>query len=252
MLLSTHMTENQQNPTLILGPTSTGQVLYFFSARHGNDPADVQFGQLRQLWEKFLSSAKNDRLVFTESAVREVPAGYEDAIKQRGEVGATQWLAKEVGVTAVCPEPDDIEQRKSLCADFSPQAVAYALIAQNLAAWFRHTHDFTFPEAIERSIKRETKFSDIYGFTPDVAWFQDQHRKLFGEQALEDKAFLDSISDPRKSSTLVNQIVAGRTKMRNEYVRERISGAWKLGKSIFMVYGKGHLAMLESELKKLI
>lgn len=242
----------QKNPELKLGPTSRGQILYFFGARHGNDPADAQFIQLKQLWNDFLNTVKDERIVCTEAAIREVPEIFEDAIKQRGEVGATQWLAKEAGVTVMCPEPDDVEQRKALCASFDAQAVAYALIAQNLAAWFRHVHDFAFSEAIERSVKRETKFADIYGFTPDGAWFQKKHRALFGERVLEDKAFLDSIADPRKSNTLVNQIVSGRTKMRNEYVRACIADAWKSGKSIFIVYGKGHLAVLESELRELV
>lgn len=247
------MPEHQQsNPTLKLGPNSNGQILYFFGARHGNDPTDAQFSQLKELWSDFLNVAKGERITFTEAAIREVPVTFEDAIKQRGEVGAAQWLSKQAGVTAMCPEPDDTEQREALCADFSPQAVAYALIAQNLAAWFRHAHDFPFSEAIERSVKRETKFSDIYGFSPDVVWFQEQHRKLFGDQQPEDKTFLDSIADPRKNDTLVNQIVSGRTKMRNEYVRARIAEAWKSGKSIFIVYGKGHLVVLEAELKALV
>ena len=247
------MSDNiQQNPELILGPTQRGQVLYFFGSRHGNDPADTQFIQLKQLWNDFLNTAKEERIIFTESAIREVPEIFEDAIRQRGEVGAMQWLAKEADVAVACPEPDDVEQRKTLCASFDSQAVVYALIAQNLAAWFRHARDFAFPEAIERSVKRETKFVDIYGFTPDVTWLQEQHRALFGDQVLENKAFLDSISDPRKSDTLVNQIVSGRTKMRNEYVRARIGDAWKSGKSIFIVYGKGHLAVLESELRELV
>lgn len=246
------MIEITRNPILKVGPNTLGQILFFFGARHTNDPTDAQFDQLRRQWDEFMSSSKGERMMFTEGPIRDVPEKYEDAIEKRGEVGAAQWLAKEADVTAIYPEPDETQQRKTLCASYSPQDVAYTLIVQNLAGWFRHSHDATFIEAVERSVNREAKFADIYDFTPDVAWFRKKHTELFGNQKLENKDFLDSIADPRKNNTLVNQIVAERTKMRNNYILERITETWNTGKSVFIVYGKGHLAILEPALKKLV
>jgi len=238
---------------LKLGPTLNSQILYLFGANHSNNPNDSQFTQLQQLWNEFLSVVDNDKIVFTEGAIREVPTNYEEAIRQRGEVGATQWLAKKSEILAIYPEPDESEQRKKLCSIFDPQTVAYALITQNLAAWFRQTtHQSDFTEATERSVKREARFAEIFGFTPSTSWLHDQHKKLFGNQRLEDQDFLDKISDPRKNDTPINAIVAGRTKIRNEYIHNCIVEIWKSGKNIFMVYGKGHFVVLEPILKKMV
>lgn len=241
------------NPILKLSPTPNGHILYFFGARHANDPTDPQFDVLKSLWDEFISRTDTQRIVFVESVVREAPKQFTDAIVQRGEVGATLWLAHRDSVVAVCPEPDDSEQRRVLCAQFDPRDVAYTLIAQNLTSWGRRkVQTFDFKEAVERSLSREAKFADIYSFTPDATWFQEQHRKLFGEQPLEDKGFLDTISDPRRKDTLVNVIVAARSLMRNEYIAKRFSEAWNDGKNIFIVYGNGHLPVLETALHAMV
>lgn len=238
---------------LKLGPISNDQILYLFGARHSNNPTDSQFIQLQQLWAEFINVTKDNQIVFTEGAIREVPTSFEESIQQRGEVGATQWLAKKSNILVICPEPDETEQRKALCTIFDPQTVAYTLIAQNLSAWFRQTiHKSDFPEAINRSLNHEIKFAKVFGFIPNTSWLHDQHIKLFGDQQLEDKNFLDSISDPRKNDTLINIIVASRTKMRNEYVQKRIFEEWKSGKSIFITYGKGHFVVLEPILKNMV
>lgn len=247
------MPENQQNPTIKLGSNANGQILYFFGAFHGNDPISQQFTGLENIWGEFIANPGEKRIAVVESAVRDVPEQLADAIIQRGEVGATLWLAQRDGVPALCFEPDDAEQRRLLCEKFNPRDVAYTLIAQNLTSWGRRkVKTFDFAEAVRRSISREAKFDELYGFTPDDAWFQNQHRKLFGEQPLEDEKFLDTISDPRRNDTLVNTIVAARSRMRNDYIAKQFSKAWGEGKSIFIVYGKDHLPVLEPALRAMV
>ena len=250
--INTPMSEKpQENSIFRFGPNPAGQVLYFFGAIHTNNPTDVQFNRLKQSWNEFGDIVKGERVVFTEGVIRAISSSYEDSIQQYGEAGAAQWLAREAGVVVTCTEPSNENQRKVLCASFSPQVVAYTMIAQHLAVWYRQTRQLDFSEAMNWSVSREAKFAGIYSFTPTVIWFHNQHIKLFGKQKLEDKDFLNLISDPRKSDTLVNTIVAFRTKIRNEYLLSVINEAWKSGKSIFIVYGKGHLAALEQELQKL-
>lgn len=243
---------SQENPMLKLGPNPNGQVLYFFGARHTNDSKDEQFAYIQNFFEEFLSVAKGTKIMFVEGVTRKIPQEYNEAINQYGESGAVQWLAREVNINVIRPEPSDDEQRGLLCASFNHQIVAYSIIIQNLTGWFRHISQISFNEAIIRVLNREAKFSNIYGFVPDKLWFDDQHKKLFGEQRLEDKNFLDSVSDPRRGDTLVNSIIAFRTKIRNQYLLSAINEAWKSGKSIFIVYGSGHLVALKPELQKLI
>ena len=244
--------QSQENPLLRVGPNFASRIIYFFGARHTNDPTDVQFDLLKRFFGEFLNVAKGDKIVFIEGAIREISQNYEEAIRQYGESGATQWLAREASIDVIHPEPNDEEQRKLLCVSFDPQVVAYTMIMQNLAGWFRHKSQTTFEEAVMRVLDREAKFSRIYGFTPDTTWFYDQHRRLFDEQQLEDKRFLDSISDPRKSDTVVNSVVEFRSRIRNEHILLEITRNWKADKSIFVVYGKGHLTTLGQALQKLV
>lgn len=243
---------SQENSVLKLGPNNSGQVLYFFGARHTNDPVDTQFSYLKKSFSEFMSIGKGERIVFVEGAIREVPQNYEEAILKHGEAGAIQQLAREVNIVANCPEPNDIEQRKSLCLLFDPQLVVYALIAQNLSGWFRSARQSSFEDAINRSLIREAKFSEVYGFLPDITWLNDQQKYLFGKQELEDKKFLDSISDPRKTGTQINNIIAARTGIRNDHLLTTIAEAWKSQKSIFIVYGKGHFTVLEQSLRDIV
>lgn len=241
----------QENPVLKFGPNSVGQVIYFFGARHTNNPADAQFNHLKQFLTEFIN-VSGERTILIEGNTGEIPQSYEEASHQYGEAGAVKWLAREANIEVIRPEPSDEKQRKLLCASFSPQLVAYTLIAQNLASWFRNQGQSNFAEAIDKSVRREAKFTDIYGFTPDTIWFKNQHEKLFGKQELEDKNFLNSISDPRRSGMVVNEVVSFRSKIRNEKILSAIDEYWKSGKSIFVVYGKGHLTTLEDKIKELV
>lgn len=193
-----------------------------------------------------------EKVALVEGATREMPKDYQETVRAYGEAGSLYWFAREAQIEVIRPEPNDEEQRKSLCASFPPDLVAYAVIIQNLAASFRHTDSINFNEVITRVLNRETKFSEIYGFLPDRPWFEGQHKKLFDEQKLEDKNFLDSIVDPRKDNTVINGVVALRSKLRNEYILSVIKKMWEARKNIFIVYGKGHLFSLEQPLKELV
>ncbi len=241
----------EDNPILKIGPNSNHQVLYFFGARHTNNNNDVQFGRLKKFWDEFLNNSSEERVAIIEGNVRDVPDNYEEAIKKYGESGAIFWLANKASIPVVCAEPSSSEQRKFLCSLFDPQLVAYALIVQNLGAWFRHVRDSTFSQAVERSIKREAEFTGIYEFIPDSNWLHDKHNELFDQQSLEDEKFLNSISDPRKDDTIINAIISNGTEMRNNHIKSVIVENWKDKKSIFIVYGKGHLSILRDSLKEL-
>jgi hypothetical protein len=241
----------KENPILKVRSRYENQILYFFGAYHTNNIDDPQFRELKNIWDEFMSVSRGERMVVVEGVVREISENYEEMIKRNGESGAVTWLAKQENIPTIRVEPSDIEQRKILCSLFESQVVAYALIVQNLAAWFRNYRDSSFSEAIERSVNKESEFASVYGFMPNTSWFHDKHRELFGQQELEDKVFLELISDPRRNVTIVNDVVSNRTQVRNSYIMSAITEAWKCQKSIFIVYGKGHFYALEKSLQNL-
>lgn len=244
--------KTDSQPILKLGPNSNGQILFFFGARHTNNPDDEQFKQLEVLFGDFQSRAGQQKIILVEGATREIPAEYCDAIKMYGEAGAINWLARKMDTGILRPEPNEEDQRKRLCDTFEPSLVAYTIITQNLSGWSRGIRQTTFSEAVDKALARETKYSDIYKFSPDILWLKEQHKKLFNEQQLEDKMFLDSITDPRKDISIVNKVVAARSKLRNDHILSVISEFWISGKSIFIVYGKGHLEPLSEAIKGII
>lgn len=238
---------------LKLGPNPKGQVIYFFGARHTNNPKDVQFIQLKNFWDDFLSESKTDKIVFVErEKIEGASKQYEETIIKNGEAGAAKYLADESGVEVMWPEPSREEQISFLCRYFKPQLVAYAFITRNLSSWFKHQRQSQFSDAVEHSIKKEAKFEKIYKFIPDTIWFNKQHDKLFANQPVGDKNFLDSVTDPnKKDNTTVNKIIATLSEMRNDYIMEEIKKFFDLGKSIFVVYGKGHFISLGPRIKEL-
>ncbi len=237
---------------LKVGPNKKGGAIYFFGARHTNDFEDSQFELLKSLWDEFMASHKNDGVVFVESEVDDIPNKYGDAIRQYGEVGAASWLAKQAGSVVVCPEPNGEEQRKYLCESFDAQLVAYAFIVRGLSSWFKHKRESHFDDAVSQLIKREEGFSSVYHFVPNDVWFYSKHNEMFKNQPLSDKKFLDSISDPiQKRHSIINDIISSLSDMRNDFILEMINKFWRQGKSIFIVYGKGHLGVLRAGLENL-
>lgn len=158
----------ESNQTLKINSSRSSNSLYFFGARHTNDPADQQFISLKESWKEFLEKTGKGKIAFTEGATGEIPRDYEEAIREYGETGALHWLGREAGVEVRRPEPRDDDTRRDLIASFDVSLVAYTIIAQNLSSWFHRTSEISFNTALERVLKREEKFSDIYGFTPNL------------------------------------------------------------------------------------
>lgn len=240
----------QENPIIKIKSIS-GNALYFLGARHTNDPSDVQFDKIKNLWSDFLENTEGERIIFIESIIHNTSDDFEDSVRKYGEAGAVFFLARKAGLGVIKPEPTAEEQRRILCGLFDKEIVVYTMIIQNLSAWSRLINKSNFNDVLKRTLHTEKEYSEIYGFTPDITWFKKQHRKLFGKQEIEDRFFLNNISNPRKSDTQINIVASHRTKVRNEYIINRITEAWNSGKNIFIVYGKGHLSILEDELQKL-
>ena len=243
--------KSESNSVLKLGPNLNGQILYFFGARHTNDPTDSQFDLLKKFWKDFLNNSNGERIMFIEGNTLEIPKDFEEVVRQYGESGAAKWLAIKENVDVVRTEPEDAQQRKFLCEVLDPEVVAYTVIAQNLSSWFRHSGKTSFDDSLDRVIIREAKFVDIYKFNLNKDWFLKQHNKLFNNQVLEDKSFLDKITDPRTKYSIVNSIVSERSRLRNEYILSIIKEHWGKGKNIFIIYGRGHLDSLRGQLQLL-
>lgn len=230
----------------------TDQCVFLIGSYHTNDANDDIFKRLEQLWKDFRVISQGEQLLLIERRIKDIPSSHDDAIRKYGEAGASALLAEKDNISAICPEPSETEIRKQLCERFAPDLVAYSLIAQNLSGWFNQTAKSSLEDALQKTIERESSFKEIYGFAPNGEWFRAQHDKLFQGQYFADKEFLNRVSDPRKTGTLVNEVIAAKTEMRNLHIFSIISEQWNDGRSLFIVYGRGHFDFLESNLKKLI
>ncbi len=251
------MAYNDNFNSILVKYAENGSTLCFFGALHSNDTKHPQFDLLSNTWKFFINNSSKNKVVIVESNKKSEQNlksinNFQEAINLYGEIGAAYCLAHEGNAKVIYPEPNGEEQRRKLCELFDPQDVAYAFIIQSLLIWFRTERKLTLEQSLEKnSIEKETKFSDIYKFTPTTDWFYGRHKKLFGEQKLEDKKFISSISDPRKKDTIINEIVSKRTELRNEYLLKAIEENLKSDKDVFVVYGRGHLDVLKDSLIKL-
>lgn len=243
---------NEEDHILKIYSKNNKQAVFFFGAKHTNNPNDEQFIVLEKLWGDFFDNYGDNSVAICEGLVRKPVDSFVDAIKSHGESGAIQWFARKNRIEIICGEPASLLQREYLCKKFDKDDVAYAIVVQRISGWFRGTHNRTFSEVVNNSILNEIEFEDIYGFMPTTEWFYSKHKNLFSIQNLEDKLFIDSITDPRTTNTIINSIISTRSKFRNDNLLSLINKLWKEGKSIFIVYGNGHLVVLRDSLKKIL
>lgn len=238
---------------LRFGPGAKNQFLLIFGFRHSNNPEDPQFDELSKLWTEFRQLVGRQKVVFTEGVPRDMPGPFKESIVQRGEVGAAQWLARESDIQVQCPEPNEHWQREELVKIFNPEDVAYAFVAQRLASWAGRKGDKTSLETeIEVALKREVKYESLYRFKINLDWFKKHHQDLFPTEKLSDAEFLNRIVDPRRLETIINKVVAERTKLRNKYIYEKIEEVWQSSGDLLVVYGLGHVLSLAGRLENLV
>lgn len=232
-----------------------GQDLVYFGAEHSNDPNNEQFRLMEKLWNEILHKHSRENIIsiFEGSGVFKINLSKEESILRFGESGFIAYLGNKSGVQVFGFEPNRGDIMKELIEKYDKENCFYQHIAQLILQWNRYLRKPDFENYINRFIKRDEKETGWGNFDFSLSNIKVIHEKLFNTTFDEnDKDFFSKIVDPSKNIGIINEITRRVSLIRNINIVQGISGEWKKGNSIFVVYGSGHAVIQEPALKELL
>lgn len=237
---------------IILEIENERQSLFYFGANHSRNPADPQYQTLRECWQKFLKKTENrDRIVLVEGRLRQLVEDEEKAIVAGAEGSLITLFAHKANVPVSCPDLSDEELMNRLSNIPKQEFLLYRFLG--------YVHNFQthadpkpdFEKSVENWFAGQ-KGRELWRDT-DVSFsaMKSLYKKVLGKEFNENEN-QNGFLNPNKNETSVNYIARSQSDLRDFNIASKIEHYWNEGKSIFVVFGKGHLIIEEPALKKLL
>ncbi|MBI2475809.1 MAG: hypothetical protein HYV67_01025 [Candidatus Taylorbacteria bacterium] len=226
------------------------QYIFCFGAMHVYNPKHKQFPAIEKFWRKFLEATKGQkRIVFVEGGKRPLACSRREAIEKGGEGDFTVWLAERVGVLVDSPEPPRGEERRNLEKQFSREDIELYYFTRYAYQWNRFSKKPPFADYINSFLKQDKHQSRWKKFDFSLENIETIFRKKFSRPfKSDDKNFFYSIINPHYTKTVINKVSKASGEIRDAYITKNIIKQWNSGKSIFLVYGNGHIPALKKYL----
>ena len=228
--------------------------LYYFGERHSFNPGDEQWVEVKEFWKDFLDTTKDTkRIVFIEGGIRPREESEEQSIIKHGGMGLATYLAQQEGIETYSPEPDETYERHELQKEFSKEHIQYYYFAGVVHQWGRKQEPKPdFEEYINRYLEDDKKESAWTDFDFSLEAMKKIHRSLFQSAFDEnDIDFFYSVVNPVVQKTIVNQVSAMSSDIRDRYIVGEIKKYIANGYSIFAQFGCSHVVMQEPLLKEI-
>ncbi len=220
----------------------------FLGTRHSNNPERPDLPVLLQRWNEFLSNTEGkDKIVLIEGGVPRDEETQEAAIREASESGLFNLLAKRSNVEVTSPEPNRKEEINVLVEKYGRDETIYYYFIRMVAQWQRTQPTeslYKYMEARSRWLQDLTGWAD-YDFSMehmDTLYLERHGSHL-------DPAVTIPASDYSPSGNPVSETSSS---YRDVHIVGEILRLWDEGKSIFVVYGSGHLIVQERALKELL
>ena len=217
------------------------KALLYLGAQHSADSNHPQFGAFKSDFERF----KPELVLLEGGDWPEKYASEQEAIKH-AEVAFLSYLARKYDVPSRSCEPQNKEEIKSLSRKFSREHI-FAHYALRSITGFFHKEGHT---RVGRA---------IIGFKEDSAWkdfdyslenLRGIHRGLFKKDIdVNDRDFYVKITNPTLGFSIINEVAAAATKLRDEYVVKLIKRSFKKYNRILIIMGASHAVMQEPALR---
>jgi len=232
--------------------TNGNQVLYYFGANHSPDINNPQYPALKVYWEKFLESSKErERIVLVEGGLRSLAEDEVIAIKKGSKGAFITFLAHKENVPIASPDISDSELVNKLPDINREEFLLYWFLSY--VDHFRRIPE-PKPDFNEYFIKwsENEKQRELWdGIDISLEYLKDLYKKVLGKDFYE-KDNHNDIVNPNKTETRINEIARKQSDLRDANIVKEIENYWKEGKSIFVVFGRGHLIIEKPALKKVI
>ncbi|MGE5497925.1 MAG: hypothetical protein ACM3Q2_07645 [Syntrophothermus sp.] len=225
-----------------------GAALLYFGAQHSDNPADIQFGEIRKAYMDF-----KPEVVFYEGPRRPLGRDEEETIKLFGESGFIRFLAQRDSIPVESLEPNPVNELKFMLKKFTPeQAVLFYVLRE--ASRLRERKNAS-PEEIKENIAQ--LFSRLPRFEGLTIKNIEELEKAYNKYWKEPAMWYDAPSrwfDPLKTSKetggiFTNELNAESSHYRNVHMYEILTKTVKDGKRVFAVVGRNHVPMQREALK---
>jgi hypothetical protein len=115
----------------------------------------------------------------------------------------------------------------------------------------RHNLTGTFDEIIEQWCI-DKRHEEIWkGIEISLAKMKEIYKNILGKD-LDLKDDMNQLADPNKTGTRMNEVSTILTDAREVSIVSEIERNWKQGKSIFVIFGSGHLIAQRPALEKIL
>lgn len=231
------------------------QSLFYFGANHSRDQNNHQYPILRDYWNQFLNKTnERDRIVLIETNLRKVGTDEEETIRNGSEGNAITLWARNKNVLVACPEPIRSELDSLALSQFIKDEMAYYKFSVVVHSWQKlpksKEEKYSFSQNVTQFldvIKQQEMWKD-YDFS--IPHMREIHKKIFNTEF--DENVRTDHTNPNTDKTIINKIARVLSDLRDVHITSEIKRYWNEGKSIFVVFGSGHLIIQEPALRKLL
>lgn len=251
--------ENYEEESQKLGPSphtfeirKKGQTLFYFGANHSSDPNNKQYSLLKSYWERFIEETEgNDKVVLTEIALYPVEKDEETAIKIGAEGSFITFLASKEHVPVDCSDINTAEFIK-LRPDVDPELMLLITFLRLVDSFQKGPKDgLSFEEEFSKWSTNPSR-KEIY---KEEVISLEKLKVLYKKYIGRDFVSTDNQNDlvnPNKDICITNRLVREQSDLREIKIVEGIKKYWDEGKSIFVVFGSGHLIIQKPALENLL
>ncbi len=238
------------------------QCIFYFGANHSRDIKNSQYDQLRGFWLKFLETTgattdnlrKDSCIVLVEGSTRKLYDSEEEAITNGSEGNFITLLSHKAGIQCICPDIT-LDEFSRFQADFK----AEELLLHRFLLWVNGYQKYADPKpdfVIEFNewATRQTKKKSLdiemakLGQSLSLGIIKKLYKNVIGRDFSELESQND-YTNPNKNLTIINKIASDFSDLRDKKIVGEIERYWKDDKSIFIVFGQGHLIMQEPALR---
>lgn len=228
------------------------QALFYFGANHSHDPANHQYPVLREYWDKFLyETGGRDRIVLIEGGLKPLRSTEENAIKDGSESALVTIWAHSLSISIASPDIKDSELLKLLPNNSKEETLLY-LFLNFVDHWRRHADPKPdFDKYISNWVEHRKKNLTWTGIDFSLDSLTRLYKEIIGKDFNKEDDF-NNLINPNKTGTKINEIARSQSNLREANIVSELERYWKEGKSIFIVFGNGHLIIQEPALKELL
>lgn len=228
------------------------QALFYFGANHSHNPADPQYPALKEYWNRFLEATKSkDKIVLIEGHLRPLIEDEEKAIVNDSEGSFITLLAHRADIPVACPDISDDEIMERLPDSNKDEVLLYWFLS-----WLNNFQKHADPKPdFEKSVQMwcgNQKSRKIWKDTEiSLSKIKELYERILGKD-FDERENPNDLVNPNKMGTPINKVARVQSDLRDANIAAEIVRYWNEGKSIFVIFGRGHLIIQEPALRKLL